>query len=237
VTAFESAPTVRIREVKSEFDWKPWLFTLAVLVVIGILIANRRQNSHAPASTETTVSDRTPAKPISKTPLVDMPSAEQSGPAMAAAMPIVTHSSTPAKQDTTTDTSQDDTQSTDTAVASQPTSNFLQIQGAAIASDMDDNGNMFAVGHVVIQNRGSQDITNYNISLNTGDGLYTLSPFTGSMQNPQALTTRRIPAGGSVDVPVMTEDLFQTTNPSGEKTVTVTASEGGVSASNSLTIQ
>jgi hypothetical protein len=228
-------PQARIRESKSDFDWRPWALFLLALFVICALIVDRRRHNGGATETESVVTERTPTQKIGATPLVDLPPDQSPQPTS------VVLSSTPSQKTAAPATPEaaaeaPATEPEENAPTAAP-SQFVQISSAGIESDQDDNGDTFALGRVVIFNNGPQEITNYNVSLNTGDGIFGLTPFTGNLDSPQAITNRRIPAGGSVDVPVMTEGLFQTGNASGDKIVTVTATEAGVSESNSLTIR
>jgi hypothetical protein len=175
---------------------------------------------------------------------MDGPPSDEGG-AVAAALPGM---STPPAQAaaesnaTTTDTTTSDSQTPTEPSATEPTTSqnptgMVEIGIAQVATAQDENGNSFAVGHVTIVNTSAYEITNFSITMSTGDGTYPLIPFQGTIENPVEITIRRIPAGGYLDVPVMTEGVFQTSVAQSQKTVTVTAMENGLVATDSTTIQ
>jgi hypothetical protein len=122
------------------------------------------------------------------------------------------------------------------AVVDQP-SDLVRIGDVMVDTEQDDSGDTFAVGHMTIVNTGVNEITTFNITMDTGDGVFSLVPFEGSIDDPQTITDRRIPPGGFLDVPVMSEGIFQTANPHGQKVITLNATEGGLITSDRMTIQ
>ena len=232
----------RLREAKESFDWKPWALALVGLFVLAGFVATNRRHNPSEITAQSQVVDRSPGGKIEATPLVDLPPTDTS-PTQLSVVRAPSSSVKAASAPKTDD--QSDTETTPTAsqaalstsTTAPDLSQVVQIATAAIGSQQDEDGNTFALGRVVIVNTGPEPISNYTISLNTGDGIFGLTPFEGSVDNPQAITARTIPPGGSVDLPVMTEGLIQTGNTSGQKIVTVTATEAGVSSTSSLSIQ
>jgi len=111
------------------------------------------------------------------------------------------------------------------------------IGGAALDSQDDGDGHGIAYGHVQISNPSSYPITSLTIMMSTSDGSYALVPVSGTLETATPLPSIDIPAGGTMDLPVMTNGMFSAVDPTSPKTITVQATENGTVVSSSTTVQ
>jgi hypothetical protein len=73
--------------------------------------------------------------------------------------------------------------------------------------------------------------------MSTSDGSYALVPVSGTLETATPLPSIDIPAGGTMDLPVMTNGMFSAVDPTSPKTITVQATENGTVVSSSTTVQ
>ncbi len=244
VGVVSSSGQARFIEARRTFEWQPWALTLIALLLLSLLVGYRSKAKTAQASQNlvaTTSGQR--AGKIGGSALIDAPPSDRSDSSAALEPAAASLTSRPNPQSTN---SSDQTIPTETlnppqADTSQPApdqaSSIVQIGAAQVATEQDQDGNSFAVGHVTVVNTGPNEISNFTITMTTPDGTYTLVPFEGTIENAAVITNRRIPPGGYVDVPVMTEGVFQSSAPFGQKIINVSATENGIVATDSMTIQ
>ncbi len=118
----------------------------------------------------------------------------------------------------------------------EPTGAAVMLADAQVASQDDGEGRELAVGMVTVVNNSPYDISNFSLTLATPDGNYRLRPFTGSFENPIDITDRRIPPGGYMQVPVMSDGLYLNSDPGSPVSVSVEATENGLIATDQTTI-
>ena len=76
-------------------------------------------------------------------------------------------------------------------------------------------------------NDGPHAITDFRLTLEVNGATYALTPFEGSIENPQPLLDRRIEPGGQLDVPVMTGGYDAAFSVAGLKRITLRATLNG----------
>jgi len=104
-------------------------------------------------------------------------------------------------------TSPDDQGATPVAGDAQPLGS-VQVLSASLTARDDDSGQEWAAGAVTIKNTGPYPVTDFLIVLRVNDIEYSLTPFNGSISDPQAVTNRRIEPGAQIVVPVMTATSY-----------------------------
>jgi hypothetical protein len=215
---------------KPPVDWSSISLLAIVVILVGAFFAVRA-TKQGPQTTRTQVSyqDRplyipAMANAIGR-PKVDshphMTLASGSTPSKTA---TVQPDTDPADQDDSLDTADEPIQTP----ALQPAS--VVIGSAELESQNDGDGHEIAYGHVQVLNPSSHPITSLTILMSTNGGSYTLVPASGSGE-------MTIPAGGSLDIPVMSDGAYTALDPSTPKTIIVHATEDGTAVSSSTTIQ
>ena len=90
--------------------------------------------------------------------------------------------------DTTNETAIPPT-SNNPATVDQP-SDLVKFGNVSVDTEQDDSGNSFAVGHLTVVNTSPVEISTFSITMDTGDGVFTLVPFEGTIDAPVTITDR-----------------------------------------------
>jgi hypothetical protein len=241
-----SGPEARFVEVRRQFDWRPWFLTLVVLLMlVGIAVYRNRPHAFIPSQTVAKAPVKAKRGKIASSPMISLPPRSNDEVDMVDDAAQLDDTPAPKPTETapapttgpeTAEVARPPDNTEDSQIVDQP-SDLVRIGEIAVDTEQDDSGDTFAVGHMMIVNTGVDEISTFNITMETGDGVFTLVPFEGTIDNPQTITDRRIPPGGYLDVPVMSQGIFQTANAHGPKVVTLSATEGGLLASDRMTIQ
>ena len=107
------------------------------------------------------------------------------------------------------------------------------VQGSARIGDVhlsvinDGEGHERCFGRVLIVNNGPYAITDFTLGVDVMGTTYVLAPFEGSISAPMPIYYRHIPAGGTLDVPVMTTGYYPSYSASSMKTVDLDAALDG----------
>lgn len=241
-----SGPEARFVEVPRRFDWRPWLLTLFVLLMlVGVAVYRNRPRHVILAGAVAKAPVKAKRGKIGSSPMLGLPvqtesdvdAVDDATPPDDTAVPKPAQAAAPSTATPETGEVARPPETTDDSASVDQPSDLVRIGDIAVDTEQDDSGDTFAVGHVMIINTGVDEISTFNITMETGDGVFTLVPFEGSIDNPQTITDRRIPPGGYLDVPVMSQGIFQTSNAHGPKVITLSATEGGLIASDRTTIQ
>lgn len=222
-------------------DSSPWPIAAAifVIVVLAVLIFEHKQTAQEVAQLGT---NSGPALVVNNhSPLFQ--SGVSTPPQLAHVASIKTATPAPVADDTQpaddqeddpTDPTYDDTPSI--PAVSNSGQEAVVLSDAQIASQDDGTGHEIAIGSVTIENPSQFEISNYRLYVATGGGTYGLEPFTGSVDDPVSIDVRTIPAGGRITVPVMSRGIMSVNDQYAAKTVTVEATENGVSVTNNVTV-
>ena len=238
---------------RDPWDWRPIAVVGVLVAVVAIAVLKRQpaaSNLAMPAEIaahgERLVASRGPgvsladAPPAPSSDNADTPIITESKPSTAAASgDNNTVDSDLADEDAfdqAADMAAPDQDQQDLPPSDLPFNELVGIPDAQVAIQGDGAGHGLAIGAVTIVNNGPYPIDSFQITLQTQEGSYPLMPFSGSFDNPTELTDRMIPVGGYLQVPVMSNGLFDVTDPNGATTVTVTANEGGAVVSNTYPV-
>ena|GEM_PF-4368400 len=226
---------VIIRE-KPPVDWSQFGMAGVVVALIVALVALRFVRQHtSPTTQEVAAQDRRIYVP----PMASFLQTPRPNP-----NPSLMLASTPT-QTVVTDTPSDDTadDETDDDIPDVPEDDIAPVPAAVVigsaevGSENDGDGHEVAYGHIQVINPSSYPITSLTILMATSGGSYPLAPISGSANSPIPLENVSIPAGGSLDIPVMSDGMYSSLDPTTPKTITVQATEDGTVVSSSTVIE
>jgi hypothetical protein len=231
-------PVVVHDDVRSFNPW-PILGVLLLVLVVSVILLQRKKNvDQIEAATRQVPNYVVSNQPLFQSRAVTPPKLARTTSIKSSGLPSEVEKPTPPKVVATepddTEDDVDDTPDEATPPTVRPES--VQLTDVQLASQSDGDGHELALGTATIYNSSPYEITNFDLYVAAGGGTYRLQPFSGTPDNPVALPSRSIPAGGRITVPIMSTGTFDVSDPTASKTVSVEAIENGATVTSHVTI-